>query len=305
MMVSLVVKEARKLLRSSIPSTIDIHQEIDNQCGLIMGDPTQIHQIVMNLCTNAYHAMEDTGGNIEVTLSEKIISVDDPKYEIDLTPGRYILLSVRDTGHGMPPDIVNRIFDPYYTTKKSGKGTGLGLSVTHGIIKNHGGSISVYSEPGVGTTFHVHLPVIEKDANLVEIESPQIIPTGNERILLVDDEKSITDMLKETLTRLGYQVTTRISSVEALEAFRVRFDNFDLVITDMTMPKMTGIELAEQMVKIRKDIPIILCTGFSESINEEKANLIGIQAFVMKPVIMSDLAEKIRDVLDNVKKDLA
>ena len=297
-MVQLVVKEALKLIRASIPKTIDIHQEIDKNCELVMGDPTQIHQIVMNLCTNAYHAMEDAGGKLEVTLTEIEIATDGQRDKIDLNPGRYLQLSVSDNGHGMTPDIISRIFDPYYTTKKSGKGTGLGLSVTHGIVKNHGGSISVLSEPGIGTTFHVYLPLIEKETKLVATETPEIIPMGSERILLVDDEESIVIMEQQMLERLGYNVTPRSSSVEALEAFKSNPDNFDLIITDMTMPNMTGVQLAQKIKNIKADIPIIICTGFSEQLTTEKCQAIGINGLVMKPVIIKELAGTIRRVLD-------
>jgi len=292
------VKEALKLLRSSIPKTIEIHQKIDKNCGPIMGDPTQIHQVVMNLCTNAYHATEDSGGKIEVTLTEIEFDVDDLNNKIDLNPGRHLRLSVSDTGQGMTPDIIGKIFDPYYTTKEMGKGTGLGLSVIHGIVKSHKGNISVYSEPGIGTTFHVYFPLIEKDLELNTTSTSQIIQMGSEHILLVDDEEPIIKMEQQMLERLGYKVTTRTSSVEALEAFRATPNNFDLIISDMTMPNMTGIKLAEKVIEIRKDIPIIICTGFSEQIHNEKVKSIGIRSFIMKPIIKSDLAKKIRDVLD-------
>ncbi len=300
LMAQLVVKEALKLLRSSIPKSIEIHQKINNKCGMIMGDPTQVHQIVVNLCTNAYHAMEDSGGKIEITLTEIELDVDDLYNKINLNPGKYLRLSVSDTGQGMPPDIIGKIFNPYFTTKENGKGTGLGLSVIHGIVKNHRGNISVCSEPDIGTTFHVYFPLIEKDVKLPATADSQIIQTGSEHILLVDDEEPIIKMEQQMLERLGYNVTTRTSSLEALEAFRATPNNFDLIITDMTMPNMTGIKLTEKLIEIRKDIPIIICTGFSEQINDEKAKSIGIRSLVMKPIIKSDLAKKIRAALDNV-----
>jgi len=268
---------------------------------MILGDPTQIHQIVMNLCTNAYHAMEASGGRLEVTLSEMEINKENLDNTIDLNPGRYLRLSINDTGKGMTPDIVARIFEPYFTTKKKHKGTGLGLSVTHGIIKKHGGSISVYSEPGTGTTFHVYLPLVEKKAKPVETEISRIIQTGNERILLVDDEDPIVRMEHQMLERLGYKVTSRGGSFEALEAFRSDPDNFDLVITDMSMPNMTGLKLAEELMQIRSDISVILCTGFSEGMSEEKVKSLGIKGLLMKPVALKDFSNMIRKVLDNKK----
>ena len=196
---------------------------------------------------------------------------------------------------------MSRIFDPYFTTKEPGKGTGLGLSVIHGIVKNHAGSIKVSSEPDIGTTFHVYFPLIEKEVKIAPSGAPEIIQTGSEHILLVDDEEPIIEMEQQMLERLGYTVTTRTSSVEALELFRVAWNNFDLIITDMTMPNMTGMELARKTIEIRQDIPVILCTGFSERINDKKAKAIGVRAFVMKPIVSDKLAKTIRKVLDEKK----
>lgn len=298
LMAHIVVKEAIKLLRASIPMNIEISKYISNNCGLILGDPTQIHQIVINLCTNAYHAMAERDGIIEITMSEIELETDDMEDKPDLSPGRYIRLSVNDNGKGMTSDIISRIFDPYFTTKESGKGTGLGLAVTYGIVKNHDGHISVYSEPGIGSTFNVYLPVIKNEelSNVVTI--PQSIPTGNEHILLVDDEVSIADMEKQMLEKLGYHVTMRTGSVEALQAFRANPNIFDLVITDMTMPRMTGDQLAAKILSIRPDIPILVCTGFSERINKQKANATGIKGLLTKPVVKSDLARVIRRTID-------
>jgi CheY-like chemotaxis protein len=212
--------------------------------------------------------------------------------DITVDPGLYVCLKVIDTGIGMNRSTIGRIFDPYFTTKESGKGTGLGLSLVHGIVKNHGGHISVYSEPGKGTEFHVYLPVIAR----VETRT---IEKGSERVLLIDDNKDVLEIEKQMLEHLGYQVTARIGSLEALALFRSKPDGFDLVITDLTMPNMTGDRLAEEMMRTRFDIPIILCTGFSETMSAEKAKSLGVKGFLMKPVVIGDLSSMIREVLDN------
>ena len=296
-----IVNEALKLIRSTIPTTIEIKQNISPDCSVIKADPTQIHQIVMNLATNAYHAMEETGGTLTVTLKEtQFDELDVPNIEI--TPGNYASLTVSDTGTGMTKELTKKIFDPFYTTKETGKGSGLGLSVVHGIVKNTGGSIHVYSEPGRGTEFRVFLPIArsfssEKVDSLVEA----IILRGTERVLLVDDEEAIIKMERQMLERLGYQVTSSSSSLEALEIFRGDPDKFDLVITDMAMPKLSGDKLTAELKKIRSDIPVLLCTGFSEVIPEEMASSLGIGGFLMKPIIAADLSKKIREVLDEAQ----
>jgi signal transduction histidine kinase/DNA-binding response OmpR family regulator len=296
--VQLVIKEVLKLIRSSLPSTIKIKQNVSNKCGFVMADATQIHQVAMNLMTNAYHAMQETGGELEVTLKEIELGVEDLKDQ-DMAPGPYVCLTIADTGIGMDKAVLDRIFDPYFTTKEKYKGTGLGLSVVLGIVKSYGGDIRVYSEPGKQTAFHVYLPVIKTHAETQEIDTITQIQKGTERILLVDDEDSIVKMEQQMLDRLGYHVTARTSSIEALEAFRSAPDNFDLVITDMTMPNMTGIQLSQKLLEIRSDISIIICTGFSEQIDEEKVKAMGIRGYTMKPVVKSELGKKIRDVLDN------
>ena len=294
----IVVREALKLIRSSLPTTIEISQNIDKDCGLVMADPTQIHQIVMNLCTNAYHAMDDTGGTLEVNLNEVELTVDDIT-GLDMEPGPYLCLKVGDTGEGMDQSVIERIFDPYFTTKETGKGTGLGLAVVHGIVKSYGGDIRVYSEVDKGSVFHVYLPRIKEASVSPEtVVSDEELQTGHERILLVDDEEAIVSMEKQMMEKLGYHVTARTSSIEALEAFRAQPDKFDLVITDMTMPNMTGDRLAGELMNIRPDIPIILCTGFSEKISRERADALGIKGFLMKPIAMKDLAKTIRKALD-------
>ncbi len=296
--VQYIVKEALKLLRASIPASIEIIHEIDEDCRPVMGDATQIHQVIMNLCTNAYQAMQDKGGRLTVSLKEVDISYEETVEKIGMQPGKHLRLAVVDEGCGMDASVLDRIFEPYYTTKEQGKGTGLGLSVIHGIVKNHRGDIAVTSSPGKGSTFQVYLPVIEDDIVATEFEPVNGAAKGNERILLIDDEEQIVSMEQQMLENLGYQVTARTDSEEALREFSQQPQNFDLVITDMTMPHMTGDQLAQKLLNIKPGIPVILCTGFNEDITEEKALAMGIQKFVMKPVIKNDLATTIRTVLD-------
>lgn len=291
-----VAKEALKLIRASIPTTIEIKQNIQSE-ALVMGDATQIHQIIMNLCTNAAHAMEDTGGIFEIDLSDVQFDSESISNHPDLKPGPYIHLTVTDTGHGMTPDVLNKIFDPFFTTKEKGEGTGMGLAVVHGIVNSHGGTIYAGSAPGKGSTFNVYLPVIER-ALASEVTTEEPLPTGTERILFIDDEQPITNIGRQTLESLGYVVVTRTSSIEALELFKAQKDKFDLVITDMTMPQMTGEKLAKALIRLRPDIPVILCTGFSTKIDEKKAMAMGIRAFVSKPVLKREIAETVRAVLD-------
>ncbi len=299
--VKLIVKEALKLLRASLPATIEIRGNIQSD-SLVMGDPTQIHQIMMNLCTNAQHAMQAKGGVLEVSLTDEELDLASAAGYPDLNPGHYLQLTVSDTGHGMRPEIVEQIFDPFFTTKGPGEGTGLGLSVVHGIVKSHGGDIHAYSEPGKGTTFKVFFPAVER-LKEQEPREERPVQVGTEHILFIDDEPSLAKMGHQILESLGYKVTSRTSSVEALQLFWVKPNNFDLVITDMTMPNMTGHDLAREIIHIRPDIPIILCTGFSSSINEEKALAMGIRAFVMKPILRRTIAETIRMVLDQKKEN--
>ncbi|MCE5275848.1 MAG: response regulator, partial [Deltaproteobacteria bacterium] len=258
---------------------------------------TQSHQVVMNLVTNAAHSMREKGGVIEVDLREVDLDLDAVLLMPDLKPGRYVGLSVRDTGHGMEPPVLESIFDPYFTTKAPGEGTGLGLSVVQGIVKSQGGHVTVSSEVGKGSLFHVFFPRIadlEKQAEDA-VESP---PGGNERILLIDDEATLVDVVKESLEALGYSAVAKTSSVEALELFHAHPQQFDLVITDQTMPVMTGMVLARKLLEIRPDIPIILCTGYSEYISEEQSKSMGIREFIMKPYGTKDMAKTIRRVLD-------
>jgi len=294
--IQLVIKEALKLIRSTLPSTIKIRHHIDNNCGPILADPTQIHQVVMNLCINAFHAMQDNGGILDVTLKNVEIGTD--RQILNLNPGNYLLLIVSDTGHGINPSDIEKIFDPYFTTKETGKGTGLGLSVVLGIVKNCGGKISIDSEIGKGSIFNIYLPRIFEKENSLKPVSNAPHPKGSERILLVDDESKIIMMLKQMLSSLGYEVTALSDSLEAFNIFAKNPDNFDLVITDQSMPDMSGTQLTKNILQIRPDIPIILCTGFSEMISEKTAKDMGINEYMHKPFSKQEIAETIRRVLE-------
>ncbi|MBT8363462.1 MAG: cache domain-containing protein [Deltaproteobacteria bacterium] len=294
--INLIVSESLKLLRASLPSTIQINNSLKSSLT-VMSDPTNMHQVIMNLCTNAGHAMQENGGLLEVSLSDVDIDADFAKHHPGLNPGKFVRLTVSDTGHGMSPEVRERIFDPFFTTKKKEKGTGMGLSVVHGIVKSHGGTLTVDSIPGQGSVFKAFFPAIES-VKILQNEPADLMVTGTEHILFVDDEAFQTDIAKKMLGRLGYRLTVRTSSVKALELFRNTPDEFDLVITDMTMPHMPGDTLARELISIRQDIPIIVCTGYSDRINSEIAKEIGIREFVMKPVVMKEIATTIRRVLD-------
>ncbi len=298
MQPAIIIREAGKMLRSSLPTTIAIQQNIDPTAGLILADPTQIHQIVMNLCTNAYHAMEEKGGTLSISLKKIILTRDDLINEPHVQPGDFVQLSFADTGSGIAAEIRERIFEPYFTTKAIGKGTGMGLAIVHGIVKSYGGWISCCSKPGEGTVFHVYLPgIAERD--LPEGKTVDPIGHGNEHILLIDDEEMLAEMGKIMLERLGYRVTVRTNSIEALTTFQNQPGQFDLVITDQTMPGMTGSDLARRMLQKRPDLPIILCTGYSSLISEERAKALGIRGFALKPLVKKDMATLIRKVLDS------
>ena len=294
--LSSIVKETVKLIRATTPTTISIKVNTLSESGLILADPTQIQQVIMNLCTNAAHAMREKGGTLDIQVSNHSVSPSNGNPH-GINPGLYTRLTVRDTGTGMSPDIMDKIFDPFFTTKKLGEGTGLGLSVVHGIVKQSNGHITVESEPGRGSTFTVYFPQItgELEADAV---SDDEIPTGSERILFVDDEEALVEMGEDILAELGYEVTSRMSSREALALFKADPSRFDLVITDQTMPEMTGVELAKEILALRADMPIIMCTGFSYVVDADKAKAAGIKAFAMKPLTKREIARTIRKVLD-------
>lgn len=296
-----VLKEVLKLCRSSIPANITIEQEIQQNCGPVLGNATQLHQIGMNLITNAYHAIQEKNGTIKVALEE--IKIDRINFNnTTIHPGKYVLFTVSDDGIGMSEEIKNKIFDPYFTTKEQGKGTGLGLAVVYGIVKASGGEIEVKTEIGSGTTFRIYLPLINDSENKGSVKVEKKIERGHERILLVDDEAAVAGIEHRMLERLGYQVTSLTSSLDAVALFRSNPDVFDIVITDMTMPNMTGDQLSNEILSIKPNMPIIICTGFSERINKEQAESFGIKGFLMKPVLKSDLAQEVRSVLDKSKR---
>lgn len=293
-----IAKEVIKMLRATLPTTIVIRDHIASDLGIIHADPTQMHQVLMNLCTNAAHAMQKEGGIIKISLENIRIEKELADFHAQLEPGHYMMLTVTDTGEGMSPEILTHIFDPYFTTKETGQGTGLGLSVVHGIISRHGGAITVDSKIGRGTTFTVYIPLSDSPAPTEHMHKESPLPTGTERILFVDDEPLLVDAGRQVLESLGYHVENRNRPSDALALFRSDPDAFDLVITDTTMPDMTGDRLAKALLKIRPDIPIILCTGYSSHMDKKAAREMGISAFVMKPLSREMLAKTVRKVLD-------
>jgi signal transduction histidine kinase/ActR/RegA family two-component response regulator len=300
--ISTIIKEALKLLRASLPTTIEIRQNLESNSDIILANPTQIHQVLINLCTNSAHAMREKGGVLKVSLEDVDVEAESVAQNPDLEPGPYVKLAVSDTGSGIAPEILNRIFDPYFSTREPDQGTGMGLAVVHGIVKGTGGTITVDSTLGEETTINVFFPRITSE---VTPEARALIPfpSGNERILFVDDEKALVDIGAQLLEHLGYQVTARTSSIEALEAFRNQPEKFDLVMTDQTMPNMTGEMLAKELIRIKPDIPVVLCTGYSEIISEEKAAALGIKKLIMKPILMREISQTLRQILDQGDKN--
>ncbi len=297
--INLIVKETLKFLRSSLPSSIQIHSTI-NSDGKVLADPTQIHQVLMNLSSNAMHAMRSNGGVMEVCLDEvrpdKNFKASNPEAVVDT----YLKLAVTDNGEGISSEMIEKIFDPFFTTKGKEEGTGLGLSVVHSIVKSCDGFINVSSWPGQGSVFNVFLPLIEATTK-TSGEIKGTLPTGTERLLLVDDDKSLADIEKQKLKHLGYHVTASTSSIEALELFKARPDHFDLVITDLTMPNMNGDRLVEELIAIKSTIPVIVCSGFNKMIDEKRFRTLGIKGLLLKPVTWTDLALMVRKVLDKAR----
>jgi signal transduction histidine kinase/CheY-like chemotaxis protein len=289
-----LVKESVKMLQGVIPSSIRVNLDISTDTDTILGDPSQIQQILMNMASNAVHAMREEGGTLTISLSQvkfnQGVLVPD-----DLQPGRYVKLTVSDTGPGIAQDVCGRIFEPFFTTKQAGEGTGMGLAVVWGIVKNHLGAITVDSELGSGTMFNIFFPAKKKRSE--ESEEQVALRKGNERILLVDDEPSVLDVAARMLTGLGYEVTTALSGQEGLRIFEQ--DHFDLVITDHVMPEMTGMRLAERILQKRADTPVILFTGYSDTVSRQITKQAGISEFVMKPLVKRELAETVRRVLDS------
>ena len=296
-----LIKEAIRLLRSSLPSSIEIDQVISSETDYVKADPTQIHQIVMNLCTNAAQSMEDTGGRMTICLDQVYISAEETRNHPGLKAGDFVKFTVEDTGRGIAPQNMEMIFNPYFTTKEEGKGTGLGLSVVHGIVKSYDGFVYVESEPNCKTTFTVLLPAMKQPHHQPPLEKPKL-PRGRETILLVDDESTLIEVGRQTLEMLGYKVLTCQDGVEALKRFRQSPQAIDLVISDVNMPRMAGDKLAEQLMQIRPDLPIILYTGFSSKLSKKSAADIGVKALLTKPLIVEELAAVTRNVLDEAAR---
>ena len=296
--VNAVINETHKLLRSLIPATIDIQTHLPDKEVTILADPVQLGRVLMNLCTNASHAMEETGGVIEITVETQFLEQKDLAGYPDLKSGKYVKIKVNDDGPGIDPEIMDQIFDPYFTTRNIGYGTGMGLSIVHGIVKNHNGAITVARKHHKGASFTMLFPLIEEEAYTTEIETPDKLVDGTKTILFVDDEKGITQVAEESLKSLGYQVEAMTDPKDALALFKLNPGYFDVVVTDMTMPHMTGVKLAEKMMEIRPIIPIILCTGHSPLVDAKIAGQHGIASYLEKPVSVTDLARTIRQVLD-------
>ncbi|MCF8044894.1 MAG: response regulator, partial [Desulfarculaceae bacterium] len=301
-----LAEEALKMLRSTIPASIEIHEHISAEPLTVFADATQIHQVIVNLVTNAMHAMTERKGIIDVHI--ELVELDGQiarKYP-DAVPGEYVCLTVSDNGEGIAADHLDKIFEPYFTTKEKEEGTGLGLSVVHGIVKAHEGHIAVYSEPDRGTSFHVYLPLARKSAaSGMSLQKKGSLPRGNEEILLADDEPSIIDVHKRSLERLGYKITAMTDSTKALEEFSAFPERYDLVLTDMAMPNMAGDELARKVKQIRPETPVILCTGFSEKVNKDRIGDVRIDGFLMKPIDLARMAAKVRELLDAEKGGVA
>lgn len=295
--LQIIVNEALKLLRASLPTTIKIQLNVNTELDFILANATAIHQVIMNLCTNAAHAMRQTGGILTVQLESIELDADLKRQHPHLQQQKYIKLCVSDTGKGISPEIIEKIFDPFFTTKGVGEGTGLGLSVVHGIVVNHNGEITVDSMPGKGTQFNVYLPAIE-DRNEKDFTPPDIFMGNGERILVVDDEEEIVLLCEKMLSRFGYQISGTTRSTEALDLFKSNPQDFDLVITDLTMPNMTGLDLSKEITAIREDIPIILISGYSEQFSPEKHTELGIRKIVMKPLVIDEINAVIRDALN-------
>ena len=293
-----LITETIQLLRASISSTVKIVFKTTATLDTVLASPTEIQQMLMNLATNAALAMEDKGGTLEINLNDIDFQPDTPVFDLDITPGEYIQLVVKDTGNGMTPEVMKRIFEPFFTTREVGKGTGMGLAVVYGIVIDLHGTITVESELGIGSLFRVFLPKIKSDVISVSTKADES-PGGSERVLLLDDEALLVEWGHAALTRLGYKVTSMTDSIKALKTFSDDPSQFDLVITDQTMPALTGIQFARELLALRRDIPIILFTGNSETITAEEAQAAGIREFLMKPFGKQELAGAIRRVLDN------
>ena len=293
----MIGREVLKLLRASLPSNIEIEQRFNSELH-VFADPVSLHQVFMNLCTNAGHAMRDDGGLLTVMIEDIFLSRVKADNYVGLSEGKYIKIRIEDTGQGIPEDVQKQIFDPFFTTKIRGEGTGMGLSVVHGIVKDLEGAIFLNSTVGKGTTFEVFLPAIDESTDIPTKAVKKALPGGTERILFVDDEEMQANLAKESLSRFGYKVTIFTKSLDAFKHFIGHPDDYDLVITDMTMPVMTGDILTQEIHQIKPDIPVIMFTGFSEIMDAKKARALNIKALVYKPVIKDKLLKTVRKVLD-------
>lgn len=294
--ISLIIKEVLKFLKSGLPSTIRIKPNLAAAESLVLADPVHIHQVVMNLCVNAFQAMQEKGGTLSIVLTEVDIAAQEPEVKDRLIPGAYVKMEVCDTGVGISRMEVDKIFDPYFTTKK--EGTGLGLATVHSIINTLGGRITVQSTPGEGTTFTVYLPRERTGQDTRSVDPLPDVPTGKERILVVDDESTIVTLLQQMLTKLGYQATGYTSSRQAYEAFIQDPRAYDLILTDLTMPEMTGLDLARRILAAHPEVPIVLSTGFGDNISRERIREFGLRDLIMKPVIYKELGLSVRQALD-------
>ena len=295
-----VIKESLGLMRRTIPATIDIRKNITCSTEMILGDITEINQVMINLCTNSVHAMAEQNGVLEVRLDTQQMNRKSALFYEDLVPGDYVRLTVKDTGKGIEPAFMDRLFDPYFTTKDIDQGLGMGLAVVHGIVKKHDGAIKIESEIGKGTIVEVLFPLIEAQAE-AETEETETLKMRTERILLVDDEPSLVKMITQMLKRSGYEVIGKTSSTSALKTFKETPEQFDLVISDITMPEMSGDQLAQAIKQVRPETPVILCTGHSNRMDENKAKIMGIEAFITKPFQKQDIANTVQNVLDETK----
>ncbi len=294
-----VIKETIRMLRATLPKNIEIRQNIRRDAGIVQADPIQMYQVLMNLCTNAVKAMGEAGGILSIELSDRMMDEKEAANLPELTPGHHLLLTVSDTGPGIEPDRLDHLFDPFFRPDRLGDGSGMGLSIAHGIIGKHRGAISVESRVGAGTSFRIHLPVVERDAGPNYRHLVEDMPRGSERILFIDDEEVLTALTGKMLQHLGYQVVTQTSSLEALKLFSSTPEAFDLIITDQGMPHLSGFGLARELRAIRKNIRIILCTGFNDSTFSARSRSTGIDEYVQKPILMQEMAAVIRRVLDS------
>ncbi len=292
-----LIKEALKMIRAFLPATIEVNEHLETFDRTILADASQIHQVVMNLCTNSGHAMQKTGGILDVSLTEVEVDAGFASYH-EIVEGEYLMLTIRDTGTGISEEDMDRIFDPFFTTKPVGEGTGMGLAVVHGIVKNHEGAITVVSTLGKGTTFSIYFPIIQEPIAVKE-KKTEAMPKGNEHILIVDNESSLVKLEKRILERCGYKVTTAVNSLDALELFQKQPKIFDLVISDQAMPKLPGVNLAKELMRITPKVKVILVTGYSSAVSANQAKDIGIREYVQKPIAPHEFSKTVRRVLDS------